>query len=85
MAKRLGGRTVKASISMPAGVLEAVDRLAQMENKTRSGLLTDLARRYAEGKKRQLMAEGYKAMAGLDLEIAEADMAAVHEVWPDYG
>jgi hypothetical protein len=30
----------------------------------------------------RLMAEGYRFYADLDVELAEADMAAVNEVWP---
>ncbi len=41
----LTGRTVKANLTMDAGLLDAIDRTAKARNLTRSAFLADLARR----------------------------------------
>jgi len=41
----LSGRSVKANITMDAGLLEAVDTTAKIRGLTRSAYLADLARR----------------------------------------
>lgn len=46
---RLSDRTVKANITMDAGLLNAVDQTAKTRGLTRSAFLSDLARRQITG------------------------------------
>ena len=76
--------SVKVTISMPQDLLRAADELAEREGRGRSNVLQDALRSYIRERERQEMIKGYQEMAALNRELAEADMAAVNEVWARY-
>ncbi len=76
--------SAKVTISMPQDLLRAADELAEREGRGRSNVLQDALRSYIRERERQEMIKGYQEMAALNRELAEADMAAVNEVWARY-
>jgi len=76
---------VKVTISLPANLLRLTDKTAQVEEKSRSGIIREALALYVKERERQEMIRGYQEMAALNQELAEEAGAAVNEVWAEYG
>lgn len=70
-------------ITLPDSLLQEVDGIARQENRNRSEFIREAMRRYIEEKRRlelrERLKEGYRKMAGLNLELAGEAVAAENE------
>lgn len=68
-------------ISLPDSVLTELEKLAEEQNKTVSDFISGLIRRecFENSKSEEEMAEGYRQMGDLNLELAEAFLQAEEE------
>ncbi|MDK2930389.1 MAG: CopG family transcriptional regulator / antitoxin EndoAI [Bacillota bacterium] len=70
-------------ITLPDSLLQEVDGVAKQENRNRSEFIREAMRRYIEEKRRlelrERLKEGYRKMAGLNLELAGEAVAAENE------
>jgi len=60
----------KLTISLPKNLISFADEIASEENISRSKVISDCLREFAQKRKIQLMEEGYKAMANENREFA---------------
>ncbi len=60
----------KLTISLPKNLISFADEVASEENISRSKVISDCLREFAQKRKIQLMEEGYKAMANENREFA---------------
>lgn len=79
----MGGNAAKVSISLPLDLLSFVDEAARSQHTSRSGFIARLLREKAEERERELMIEGYQAMAEENRRLAEEHLPAAMEVWAD--
>ena len=63
-------RVAKLTISLPKSLISLADEVANEENISRSKVISDCLREFAQKRKIQLMEEGYKAMANENREFA---------------
>jgi len=78
-------KAAKVTISLPADVLRVTDRMAQVEDKPRSGIIREALAFYVKERERQEMIRGYQEMAALNQELTKEAGAAINEVWAEYG
>lgn len=87
-ARESGGVAVaqqvrRIMITLPDSLLQEVDGVAKQENRNRSEFIREAMRRYIEEKRRlelrERLKEGYRKMAGLNLELAGEAVAAENE------
>ena len=71
----------KITISLAPELLRVTDEIARQDNKPRSGIIREALAMYLKERERQEMIRGYREMAELNRELAEATVAAVNEVW----
>ncbi len=74
----------KITISLAPELLRVTDEIARQDNKPRSGIIREALAMYLKERERQEMIRGYREMAELNRELAEATVAAVNEVWARY-
>jgi len=60
----------KLTISLPKNLISFADEVASEENISRSKVISDCLREFAQKRKIRLMEEGYKAMANENREFA---------------
>jgi Arc/MetJ-type ribon-helix-helix transcriptional regulator len=72
----------KVTVSLPDDLLRFADERADQVGKSRSQVVAKALEILRRVERDRLMAEGYRFYEDLDVELAEADMAAVNEVWP---
>jgi len=76
-------RTKRIMISLPYNLLDEIDGVVEMENRTRSEFIREAMKLYLqERKKRQIrerMQEGYMEMARLNLALANEAINAENE------
>jgi Arc/MetJ-type ribon-helix-helix transcriptional regulator len=72
----------KVTVSLPDDLLRFADERAGQVGKSRSQVVAKALEILRRVERDRLLAEGYRFFADLDVELAEADMAAVNEVWP---
>ena len=74
-------QVAKITISLAPELLRVTDEIARQDNKPRSGIIREALAMYLKERERQEMIRGYREMAELNRELAEATVAAVNEVW----
>jgi metal-responsive CopG/Arc/MetJ family transcriptional regulator len=72
---------VKVSISLPAELVALVDRVTHTNGTTRSRYVAEAIREKAQDEQRDLMIEGYQAMAKENRELAKNHLEAGAEVF----
>jgi metal-responsive CopG/Arc/MetJ family transcriptional regulator len=72
----------KVTVSLPDDLLRFADERADRVGESRSQVVAKALDVLRRAERNRLMAEGYRFYADLDVELAEADLAAVNEVWP---
>ena len=71
---------VKVTISLPHHLVDVADEVAQESKTSRSKVISVCLQNLAADRLRQEMAEGYKALAGDNLEFAEQAVNSADEV-----
>ncbi len=77
-------RSKKVTISLPASLLEIIDNLAQERKESRSVIIAEMVRKIADEEFEAEMREGYLANAEFAKQLAEEDMEAGNENWPEW-
>jgi metal-responsive CopG/Arc/MetJ family transcriptional regulator len=78
------GRTTKITISLSPELVQFADRLAAEKKVSRSKVLSSCLQEAAEKQHIADMAEGYRAMAKQNKEMAEIAKTIEHEVIPEW-
>ena len=80
MVMRMGRLTA----SVPQDIIEGTDEIAAATKSSRSKIITDCLREMINARKRQLMIEGYKAMAKEHSDFVKLSEDATKEVLPEW-
>jgi metal-responsive CopG/Arc/MetJ family transcriptional regulator len=75
-------KTIKLSLSIPQNVVFGVDAIANKRKLTRSKFISECLQEILEKEKKELLAEGYKAMAKEHTEFAMLSSHAAKEALP---
>lgn len=76
--------TVRLTANVPKYIVEQADEIAARRNVSRSKLVSECLLAMIEDRKRQLLAEGYKAMAERHKEFAQLSESAAKEALPEW-
>ena len=75
----------RIELTLPEGLLETVDSIAEKENITRSECIESAMRFYIEEREkrdlRDQMIQGYQEMAEINITISEDFLSAEQELW----
>jgi len=74
----------KITISLPVYLLDTVDVLVQEKHSNRSAVIAEILAQVARERFEAEMRAGYEANASFARQIAEEDLAAGNETWPEY-
>jgi metal-responsive CopG/Arc/MetJ family transcriptional regulator len=77
-------QTLRLSISIPKNVVFDVDKIANKKKLTRSKLIAICLEEMLEKEKKELLVEGYKAMAKEHTEFAKLSSNAAKEALPSW-
>lgn len=78
------GRTAKLTVSLPRELISLADRIAKEKKISRSKVVSACLQDLAEKRKVAEMAEGYKAMAKEQKQLAAMAANIEHEVLPEW-
>lgn len=78
------GRTAKLTISLPEELISFADQVAREKKISRSKVLASCLQELAERHRAADMAEGYKAMAKEQEQLAAIASEIEHEVLPEW-
>ncbi len=78
------GKTVKLTVSLPSELIASADEIAKKRKISRSKLVSLCIQELAESYKVAEMAEGYRAMANEQKQIAALASEIEHEVIPEW-
>jgi predicted transcriptional regulator len=73
----------KFSITVDKELVDQIQQLPACHSQPLSQIVEKALQDWYQAQLAAEMEEGYRAWADFDLALAEADMAAVNEVWPD--
>ena len=71
---------VRISVTLPPDLLDLLDRAAEAARTSRSAVVARLLRARMDEEERELMIEGYRAMADENRRLAEEHLPAAAEV-----
>ncbi len=77
-------QSLRLSLSVPKDIVSGVDAIASEKKLTRSKLISKCLEEMIEKEKRELLIEGYKAMAKEHVEFAKLSSHAAKEVLPSW-
>ena len=77
-------QVVKLTISVPKYLISLADEVASEENISRSRVVSNCLREFAQKRTIQLMEEGYKAMAKENREFAKMAFELQRRVVPEW-
>ncbi len=77
-------RMKRLTISVPREIVESADEIAAATKTSRSKIITDCLREMINERKRQLLVEGYKAMAKEHRDFAKVSEKAAREALPEW-
>ncbi len=77
-------RTAKLTVTLPEDLISFADELAKKKKVSRSKVLTYCLREMAEKHRVAEMAEGYRAMAKEQEQVAAQTSEIEHEVIPEW-
>jgi len=77
-------QALRLSISIPKDVVVGIDAIANKKKLTRSRLISMCLEEMLEKEKRELLVEGYKAMAKEHTEFATLSSNAAKETLPSW-
>lgn len=80
MFRKMGRLTA----SIPQDIIEGTDEIAAATKTSRSKIIADCLRAMIEVRKRQLLREGYKAMAKEHSDFAKISEDAAREALPEW-
>ena len=75
---------MRLSVSIPRNLIKETDEIANAKNLSRSKLISKCLEKMIEKEKRELLIEGYKAMAKEHNDFAKLSMKAAREVLPPW-
>lgn len=78
------GRTAKLTISLPEELISFADEIAKEKKISRSKVFSSCLRELAEKHRAAEMAEGYRAIAREQRELAAIASEIEHEVIPEW-
>ncbi len=78
------GRTAKLTISLPEELIAFADEIARQRKISRSKVFSSCLRELVEKNRVAQMAEGYKAMAKEQKQLADMASKIEHEVIPEW-
>jgi predicted transcriptional regulator len=73
----------KFSITVDRELVEQIQQLPACQSQPLSQIVEKALEEWYQAQLAAEMEAGYREWADFDLALAEADMAAVNEVWPD--
>ena len=74
----------RLTASIPQDIIEGTDEIAAATRTSRSKIIADCLREMINVRKRQLLIDGYKAMAKEHSDFAKISETAVREILPDW-
>jgi len=77
-------QVAKLTISLPKSLISFADEVASENNISRSKVLSNCLREFAQKRKIQLMEEGYKAMAKENMEFAKMTFELQRKTVPEW-
>ena len=77
-------KMVRLTASVPQNIVEETDKIALQLKSSRSKLVAESLKEMIEKRKKQDMAEGYRALAEKHGEFATGTARAVKEVLPEW-
>ena len=77
-------QVAKLTISLPKSLISFADEVASENNISRSKVLSNCLREFAQKRKIQLMEEGYKAMAKENMEFAKMAFELQRKTVPEW-
>jgi metal-responsive CopG/Arc/MetJ family transcriptional regulator len=80
----VSSKMVRLTASVPREIVEAADEIAVQTKSSRSKLVAESLKELIERRKKQALAEGYRAMAQKQADFADYSAEAVREVRPDW-
>lgn len=75
---------MRLSVSIPKKLINDADKIARAKNLSRSKLISECLKDMVEREKRELLIEGYKAMAKEHSDFARLSVEADKEVLPPW-
>ena len=78
------GRTAKLTVSLPRELISLTDQVAREKKISRSKVVSSCLQELAERHRVAEMAEGYKAMASEQRQLAAMASEFEHEVIPEW-
>lgn len=77
-------QVAKVTISLPKSLISFADEVASEENISRSKVVSNCLREFAQKRKMELMEEGYEAMAKENREFAKMAFELQRRVVPEW-
>lgn len=77
-------RMKRLTATVPQDIIESTDEIAAATKSSRSKIITDCLREMINARKRQLLIEGYKAMAKEHSDFAKLSENAAKEALPEW-
>lgn len=75
---------IRVTISLPRSVVAFADEIAAQKQKSRSHVIAEYLEAVRRHHEHDLLMEGYKALAEVNLAFAKSVEALDHEDWPAY-
>lgn len=77
-------QAAKVTISLPQHLIDLTDKIAKEKHISRSKMISSWLEELASKRFQVEMEEGYKAMAGENLQFAKTAITLAHEVLPEW-
>ncbi len=74
----------RLTVSVPRDIIEITDKIAIAAKTSRSKIISDCLKEMIDKRKRELLVEGYKALAKEHIEFTKVSENAANQALPDW-